>query len=146
MRRGFTLIELMVVISIVVIIAAIAIPNLMSSREAANESAARSTLQSLFIAQKTYHLKNGSYTNSFTALNFSGFTGSDYTIRGFRYRLFTNAANTQWWCYATPENWGTTGEQAFFICELNNQIHYTSTNPGTPSDRNTGLSWSVWTD
>ena len=53
-NRGFSLIELLIVVGIILVIAAIAIPNLMRARIAANESAAASQLRTLNTAQIAY--------------------------------------------------------------------------------------------
>src|SRR2546425_11049495 len=66
-ERGFTLIELMVVVLIIAILIAIAIPTFLGARKRAQDRGAQSNLRNGLTASKTFYTDNDTYT---------GFTGA----------------------------------------------------------------------
>jgi len=60
--RGFSLIELLIVVAVILVIAAIAIPNLMRSKAAANQASAVGSLHVMNTAEATYSSTYGGYS------------------------------------------------------------------------------------
>lgn len=88
-RKGFSLVEIMVVVAILGTIAAIAIPNLLQARVTANAAGAKANVRSLSTAAETFSINNnGNYPTSVAEL--AGFISSagsycGQTVQGYTY-------------------------------------------------------------
>ena len=72
-ERGFTLVEIMIVVAIIALLAAIAIPNVLRGRTTANESAAIGNLRALVSSQEMFRSVNNRYSQT------SAWQGNMYT-------------------------------------------------------------------
>lgn len=68
MKRGFTLIEIMIVVAIVIVLVMLAVPNILRSRVVANEGAALANLRSINSACQIYHINKETYPASLSDL------------------------------------------------------------------------------
>jgi len=79
MKKGFTLIELMIVVAIIGILAAIAIPNFIKFQSRAKQSEVKANLKALFTAQKAYFQEKDTYSNQMQGIGFAPERGNRYT-------------------------------------------------------------------
>ena len=119
-QKGFSLVELLVVVIIIAIVAAIAIPNLLASRRAANEASAQSSMRTIHSAEATYQATVGGGTlyGTLVELNTNGLIDSALGAAtsqksGYGFALTTGS---QIYCATgAPITPGTTGVNYFGV-------------------------------
>ena len=79
-RSGFTLIELLIVVVIIGVLAAIAIPKFQNTKGKANLAAVKSDLRNLATAEEAYFYTNGTYTSSLASLNVNPSPGVTFML------------------------------------------------------------------
>jgi type IV pilus assembly protein PilA len=132
-REGFSLIELLIVVTIILIIAAIAIPNLMRSKMTANEAAAVEALRTLTETMVMYSMSYGGFPHAISDLGPAAGSSTPSSTAAdlvdsvmatgiksgykFTYAVVSadNAGNVlSYTITATPVTPGTTGQRTFF--------------------------------
>ena len=108
--KGFTLIEVLVVASIIGILAAIAIPSLAGSKRAAYEAACVKALRSITDAQEMYYRDNFAYTGDWAALDeylpvaYSSWERKHFFIDNYSLEFETSYSNQRYTVFAWPRD------------------------------------------
>ncbi len=141
--HGFTLIELMVVIAILAIIAAIMIPSLLQARINANETAAIATLRQIAAAETEYAKSHSGKFGTFAELTAgskpllpTAFAQESVVRSGYHFELLLDKDN--WSVYAWPTSRGETGFQAFRLSSQSDVMLETKASLADPRSRRPG--------
>ena len=124
-RRGFTLIEMLIVVAIVLIIAAVAIPRIDKARMQAQEMAAIRQIQTIHTAQAQYYSQFGKYATKLEELGppsggqegpaGAGLLPGDLAKGNKSGFVFTlQGTPTGYAINVNPQNFGGTGRRTFF--------------------------------
>jgi type IV pilus assembly protein PilA len=100
--RGFSLLELLIVVAIILIIATIAIPSLLRSRQAAQESSAVAQVRTVNTAEVTYLSSNGGNYGSIPELITAGLLDNRFASSVSGYTFAVTASGTDYTVNATP--------------------------------------------
>jgi prepilin-type N-terminal cleavage/methylation domain-containing protein len=119
-KKGFTLVELMIVLAIIAIVAAFAIPNLMKSRMSANETAAIGALRTFMSAQGTYINRYGVY-GSISELHTEGLIDNSLHTgkkSGYYYGSVDDGSSDYSYCVGTvPVEDGRSGQKEYCVTQ-----------------------------
>ena len=115
-KQGFTLIEMMIVVGIIAILAAIAIPNLLRSRIQTNESAAIQSLRTVMGAQTAYSATNYTFATSFADLTSAtpSFLSGDWDPAKGGYLFVLGGDPDNFTLNANAKEYGITGNHGFY--------------------------------
>src|SRR5467141_1975792 len=105
--RGFSLLELLIVVAIILIIATIAIPSLLRSRQAANESSAVANTRTINTAEVTYLSSAGGNYGGVPELVTAGLLDSRFTGPVSGYGFSMPSVNSNYTVNAEPKTTNT---------------------------------------